>query len=362
MLAPPLVGVGALRRELDYFRRENSQLGSLVFRLTEEQQIAFVESQRSRVLVQLTRDLNRLVLEAQSVEALSDRMLATIVDTTHCAGAAFFFKDQNTPDGFHGVAQAGLLPPIGSRAQQLRLINAPTFLFTNDAGSEGGAAASLAQFIEMPHVLWSWDTESGYALVLGNRVAKNISGPFSEADRNLVEIALSIFLIGLSRYSVGQAAGSATAGLNNEGLVAGGSPSKAEDEIPGIDMDEIRQGLKVGGHITGLTIVERPDNGRTTHVPYVMVSWGTGWRVQTAVRDGTDRVYIDVRLLLRTYRGEFRYGGGIATFTAGSASLEAFPAIAQREKSLDGAKSSRKRSSRSLKKADDVVDGAHPPD
>ena len=205
---------GQLERELAYYRRECNALGARLLRLQEEQSQAFREARRSRTVAKLIREAYRLADHGSAPEDIGEPMLEIVVDNTICDRAALL---QETPRGsqrFRVTHSLGLPPggppghpavgggeasPAGQAghslvAGEIFVPAPPSFFFTTSRTRLETPAYELTGILRLPYVLWAYDAATGMALIIGNQSESNVSRPFEEADQELIEGALSVYI------------------------------------------------------------------------------------------------------------------------------------------------------------------------
>ena len=205
---------GQLERELAYYRRECNALGARLLRLQEEQSQAFREARRSRTVAKLIREAYRLADHGNAPEDIGEPMLEIVVDNTICDRAALL---QETPRGsqrFRVTHSLGLSPggPPGHPAMgggeaslagqaghslvagEIFVPAPPSFFFTTSRTRLETPAYELTGILRLPYVLWAYDAATGMALIIGNQSESNVSRPFEEADQELIEGALSVYI------------------------------------------------------------------------------------------------------------------------------------------------------------------------
>jgi signal transduction histidine kinase len=195
---------GQLERELAYYRRECNALGARLLRLQEEQSQAFREARRSRTVAKLIREAYRLADHGSAPEDIGEPMLEIVVDNTICDRAALL---QETPRGsqrFRVTHSLGLPPSgppgspaggvAGAPAGEIFVPAPPPFFFTTSRTRLETPAYELTGILRLPYVLWAYDAATGMALILGNQSESNVSRPFEEADQELIEGALSVYI------------------------------------------------------------------------------------------------------------------------------------------------------------------------
>lgn len=190
-IMPQSGNAGQLERELAYYRRECNMLGARLLSLQEEQSQAFREARRSRTVAKLIREAYRLIDHSTSPEALGGPMLAILLDNTMCDRAALLREDKPGSGHFtvtHALGLGGELPaPVSLPAT-------PGFFFTTSRSRIEPPAYELTAILRLPYILWAYDPTSGLALILGNQSESNVSRPFEEADQEIVEGALSVYI------------------------------------------------------------------------------------------------------------------------------------------------------------------------
>jgi signal transduction histidine kinase len=179
----------ALERELDYYRREYNEIGARLLRLQEEQSRVSREARRSRIVAKLVREAYLLIGEDVEPHAIGRLILATIADTAVCDCAVFLRVEPSQPDVFSVEHRFG---PV--TASSMRLAAPPEFLFTAARQPGSGQAEAMTALLAVPYVLWSYDAAHGRALLLGNKIESNIHRAFEPGDRELVEVALAVYI------------------------------------------------------------------------------------------------------------------------------------------------------------------------
>lgn len=307
-----------LERELAYYRGEVNKLGAQLIRLREEQQKAFIDAQRSRIVVNMVRELYRVNDRGGvSGASLNDLVLEIVAASAMCSCAALFRESERGGGTFTLTGSVGLAS--AERPRSLRLRRPPPFLFTTAATPPEPSAGEIAAFLDVRFILWSYDPGSGYALALGNRSEANANRPFELADQELIETALTVFLD--AKFRVAQ-----------ESV----APEDGEDdgEEPGglEGGDALKQQLRRDGRVLNVLVVERPSAGAAEYVAYLNVSWKRGWHVLRAYRDRGDRVYKHLDPVIQLVRSDLDFTGPVTVYTPDSAELGRIPTVAARER------------------------------
>ncbi|OYW03774.1 MAG: hypothetical protein B7Z58_02305 [Acidiphilium sp. 37-64-53] len=183
-----------LERELEYYRREYDEIGARLLRLQEEQSRIAREARRSKIVAKLVRETYRLIGEDVEPHAIGRLILATIADTAVCDCAVFLRIEPSRPDHFVVEHTFGTV-----KMASMLLRAPPDFLFTSARHSVVPQSASMTDLLAVPHVLWAYDESHGRALLLGNRIESNIHRAFEAGDRELVEVALGVYIDVLMR-------------------------------------------------------------------------------------------------------------------------------------------------------------------
>jgi signal transduction histidine kinase len=181
-----------LGRELEFYRREYNDLGARVLRLQEEQSRAFREARRSRTVARLIREAYKLVDRTSSIDEVGALMLKIVVDNTICDRAAIL---KRAPDRERFIVTHTLGFGEEDPPDELVLPSPPSFYYTTSATRmEEPPARDLVRILRLPYLLWAFETESEYALIIGNRSEGNVNRPFEVGDRELIEGALSVYV------------------------------------------------------------------------------------------------------------------------------------------------------------------------
>lgn len=311
-----------LERELAYYRREVNQLGAQLIRLREEQQRTFIDAQRSRIVVNMVRELYR-VNDRGGIAgtSLNDLVIEVVAASAMCGCAALFRESERGSGAFALAGAVGLA--LAERPRLLRLRRPPPFLFTTAATPPDPSAGEIAAFLGVRYILWSYDPGSGYALVLGNRSEANVNRPFELADQELIETALTVFLD--AKFRVAQAPATPEEG---EGGIEGDG-----EESGGLEGgDALKQQLRRGGRVLNVLVVERPSAEAAEYVAYLNVSWRRGWHVLRAYRDRGDRVYKHLNSLVQMVRSDLEFMGPVMVYAPDTPELERIPTITARER------------------------------
>jgi signal transduction histidine kinase len=178
-----------LERELAFYKTEYNELGARLLRLQEEHSRVAREARRSRIVARLVRDAYQIVNRDIEAEAVGGQILSTVADTAICDRAVLLRAERSAPNIFHVEYANGTL-----NAGSLRLHSPPAFLFTAAGCVPTEAAAALADLVGLPYIIWAHDAASGHAILLAKRSEANIHRPFEAGDREIVEVALAVYM------------------------------------------------------------------------------------------------------------------------------------------------------------------------
>ena len=197
---PEQAPIGQLERELNYYRRECNLLGARLVRIQEEQGVAYREARRSRTVVKLVREAYRLGDVRASGADIGGPMLEIVVDNTLCDRAALL-REEPIGSGRFVVSHAiGL--NLAALESVFYIVAPPPFCYSSVREKLTPETEAICAVLQLPYVLWAYDSSSGQALVIGNRSESNVNRPFEAGDQELVESALSVYLDVIYRKQV----------------------------------------------------------------------------------------------------------------------------------------------------------------
>lgn len=186
------IAAGQIERELAYYRRECNDLGARLLRMQEEQSQAFREARRSRTVAKLIREAYRLVDTVSVPTDIGGAMLEVIIDNVICDRVAFLREAPRGSNRFEIMHAIGLTSDWRGNATYVP--NPPNFFFTTVQTRIEPPAYELTGILQLPYILWSYDSSSGVALILGNKSESNVNRAFEPGDQELIEGALSVYL------------------------------------------------------------------------------------------------------------------------------------------------------------------------
>ena len=192
-----------LERERDYYRQLSRELGAKVLHLEQFATRAKHETARARTTTRLISRLYRISGSDAGGEGFEPRFLRFIIDAMNVDGAALLLRllDEDTWTIRHAVgfrkefAQDLVLP--GS-SEEYFVVNSTSLCSPGPEHSR--------QTFGMPFVLWTYNRNSGFALLLGStREDRHLRPKFKEEDREIVEGVMGAFADILARHKAEQA-------------------------------------------------------------------------------------------------------------------------------------------------------------
>ena len=181
--------IAGLQRERDFFRAQCDDLGARVPRLQEDQARAHRDARRWRATARIISASYRSINIDASLEHVGARILAIILENVICDRAALLRARTETE--FHVEHAVGYW---GDCPDRCHIWSPQEFACVSSRTPITPATEQLRAIVGLPFLLWCFDCSSGYALILGSRSEGNVTRPFEEADRPIVQGALDMFL------------------------------------------------------------------------------------------------------------------------------------------------------------------------
>ena len=319
--------IARLERELEFFRREASELGAKVLRAQEEQSALARQLRHARTASRVVREAYMLADLGTPQAEIAPSLVASVVEQMMCDVAILYRAEEDSGFGngvctaFSMVCHVGIKP---ADADRLLLSDTREFVFTSGPEPFPDPPVELMSAAGRPYVLWYYDVRSGFALLLGNQQETNASRPFVDADKEIAEALVSALcdvlyrLQDLHRFPV----------VARSVLDTTGPPlPHPRGPFPGITEGEVHAALRAGGHIAGVVLVGRTAQGQTTYVGYLRGSWSPVFQIHRSFKDKRDRTYRNLERLVHLLRVEFGFDGPIQLLSSGSPELARFPGI-----------------------------------
>ncbi|NBC33810.1 MAG: hypothetical protein GVY13_14140 [Alphaproteobacteria bacterium] len=179
----------------DHYRRRMEDLGKRLIAAEERRRLAQIEADRTSKILGLMRRAHDIADSASDTKAFSLQYLAQLCGLMLTDGAAILMAD---PDGggVHGLHEFGAATPVDRLPVSGKL---PDFDYLNDCNAGSEIVAALAAHLGQRHLAWSWNTADRIGLVLIRQPFNAAQLPFSPADREVMQSALSIYSEALKR-------------------------------------------------------------------------------------------------------------------------------------------------------------------
>ena len=318
-----------LSRELDFYKRQVNQAGAETIKAREELSQAVRETMRSRVMLKLVREVYRLGDFGGAETDVEHVVLHLIMENAMCDRAMLLGVTPDPEGHRFRVLSALGCDPDKSVGFELTMRRPHRYCYTTGDSKREGQTADLCTLIGLPYILWSYDPGGGLAILLGNHRESNAHQPFDQADQELVETALSVYLDILHRKRENRRLENALATIaqDDDASEAGDQAGSTASDIGGIEQAEIQARMKEGGRLTGFLVVDRTSHDGPEFVAYIRGSWSPGYRLLRSFRGRSVRAFKDVSRLLHVARYTFKYLPPIVVYAAGAPELKRFPGI-----------------------------------
>lgn len=179
-----------MEQELRYYRRRVEDLGRRLIAAEDSRRTAQIEADKATRSLALLRESHELVDNTDTQESFYFRCLQTIASISLSDGAAVLEVGDH-PDDLMPLVCCGLLDGAVSK---VRLIKpAPTYEFYNDRYRDSPVLTTIAEQTGFRNFAWAWNARRGRALLVMRRFLNGPYRPFSDADQEIIESALTIF-------------------------------------------------------------------------------------------------------------------------------------------------------------------------
>jgi signal transduction histidine kinase len=184
--------MGDLERELDFYRQQYNDLGRRFLQLQQKSTLAMREARRSRMLAELIREAYALSSSFASMDQICRKFILIILGTLGVDRTAIL---KYLPEQRGFIVRYSLGFPKDMRPGFSPLTLPGEYHFINSNSTIDPLLDSLRQFAGVPYLLWTFNLRHGFALVVGNATEdQQMHRPFDEADREIVEGALNVFI------------------------------------------------------------------------------------------------------------------------------------------------------------------------
>jgi len=181
-----------ITRELDFLRRQCNTLGAMVLQLQEDKIKARRDARRLRTTTTLIREIYRLSALNVTLAEIEQRFVGILLDTLNVDRVGLLRYIPLT-QSFELERRLGFAPNAPSKFTLPLLPD--NFCFANSATPATPIIAALQQISGGPYFLWTFNPETGLALLVSNSTEDyHLHRPFEAADRELIEGAISVFV------------------------------------------------------------------------------------------------------------------------------------------------------------------------
>ena len=179
-------------RERDFYRQQSNDLGRRLLRLQEEENRARRAARRNRTAATLIREAYNIADLDVSMDEIGRKFIQIILNILSVDRAAVFefSPDKNCfiPRYYMGF----------SRTEKTNLdipVQFPEFCFANSRSPVGPVCEALCSAAGAPYLLWAFNPQAKLALLVANSTEdQHLHCPFEEADREIIEGALNVFI------------------------------------------------------------------------------------------------------------------------------------------------------------------------
>lgn len=179
-------------RERDYYRQQYAEVGKKVMLLQQELRDARRDARRTRLTSALIRDVYQLANSSVPFKEIGQGILKIIVGMLSVDRVAIL-KYLPDPKAFMISHALGFSPPPAARFSPPTLPD--DFHFANSRSVSTPVVDFLRQIIGAPYLLWAFDLQEEFAMVVANEIEDHHTHyPFEEKDREVIEGALKVFL------------------------------------------------------------------------------------------------------------------------------------------------------------------------
>ena len=205
-----------LQKEVAYYRQLSSRLGRDLVRAQQLLDSANLEIRGHELRRLLERELSLVAATAISLPALCSRIAKSVIEHTLCSRVLVLAEDEPGSQSFRVLEAAGT--STSELPQEITLARVPTFAFANSTRCHPSTATEalkrLGEILGLPSVMWSYDTETGFAILmataLGPAVAEFDAGDEDARQRRSGETGrrrLAAALAATPRYGTARSDG-----------------------------------------------------------------------------------------------------------------------------------------------------------
>jgi hypothetical protein len=324
--------IGLLQKEVAYYRQLSARLGKDLARTQQSLERANQEIREHASRRLLERELSLVAATAISLPALCSRVAESVIEHTFCSRVVLLAEVEVGSQSFRILEAAGM--STSELPQEIMLARVPTSAFANSVHCHPSTVTEtlslLSDLTKLPSVMWSYDTETGFAILMATASGPAIA-EFDADDEDVANVALERLVDGVWRLRSRQrhdlawpaptaSIATARAPAPSRGVVAvdAGTPSITEADI----VSELRR----GGHIAEVAVLERRDD---EFLIFVSPSWSKDFKLLRKFRNTGTRTFKDVMRLLRFVRETWGYHGSLTVHTSDAPAASGLISVAQ---------------------------------
>ena len=179
-----------VERERDYYRSQCNELGARLMRMQKELTHARREARRSYTTAILTSEAFRL--GSLSLNEINGRFLRIILDTMS-VDIAVILEYQSDIGGFIIRDRIGVSNGLDGNIHLQ--VPPPEFMAVNSRSTPNDFIDCLRQMMNVPYLLWAFNSNAGFALLVGNAGEdQHLHRMFEDGDRQSIEGALNAYI------------------------------------------------------------------------------------------------------------------------------------------------------------------------
>ena len=182
-----------LTKERDFYKKRYNEVGSKVFRLSEDLSRSYGDMLRAQTAASLIRDGYHASTFEDLIEDVALKFLKVVLEKLN-VDSAMLLRETAQGASLELFAQLGTEP--AERDFTLPCEGLPEFLLTrNSKDSLDSHQQRLVGLLGRPYVLWAFSPTEKLALLVGKDTEDERLRPaFDSKDRNIIEGALGVFI------------------------------------------------------------------------------------------------------------------------------------------------------------------------
>jgi len=304
-------------RELAYYRQLANYLGKDLQRTQQFLEVTSNALRRFQELHRLGRQLS--LVGATTTDEVFRCFFETLAGLNICSRALLVREHLGAPGAF--AIHAALEIDRGSLPEHFKLPMVPEFGLVTTTHTHPPSAtdslSSLRSLMGLPSILWAYDIETGFALVLA--IAPGPANTdFRPEDRDFAIALLGVLLDAYRRLQAANAAAREAAGLLPD--KTSGNIFRINEAKPLISEAEVERMLRADERVQHALYIEWDD----IH-SFVFLAFDTtkGYSLLRRYRGQSPRTFKDPRAIIRFGREGLRYRGELAIYPRDDARVAA---------------------------------------